>query len=124
MATASRTLDGLSPMPPRPAFCAAKDMARGEGEAENRAESGWAGDCVKDAGDTMLRGGKPVGLAVGEIMLAKAPPGDRVVPKPKLLRGEGDGRLANELCDIGDGAEVMAKPLPRGLGDASDIFPN
>lgn len=120
MATARRRLAGLSLMLPKPAFCAASDIASGEGDAEN-------GDREKDAGDTKLRVCNPVALGEGDPNPKELAPGEWVnptkefrgerVPREKLLRGEGDARpkLAR--------GEGIATPLVRGDGEAKDMLP-
>lgn len=98
-------------MAPNPAFCAARDMVRGDGEAVNRADSWrWAGDVENpaDRGETRL----PTGMGDGE-----AAKGDGDVAKavnPRVAPGERSAML----LDLGEGAPKLR--LLRGLGDPKD----
>lgn len=139
-------LEGLSFITPSPAFCAASDMARGDGEAENRADN-WrcAGDVEKpaDKGETRLPTGMGDGDAAkgdGDAPKAVNPrvaPGERSAmlldlgegaPKFKLLRGDGDPkdkllwgeRLGKVMLLRGDLLDVNDA---RGLGEVRDMFP-
>ena len=131
IATARRRLDGLSPMAPKPAFCAASDIANGEGDAEYlAAESGRPGDCEKDAGETKFRFCNPVALGDGEVNpreLAREGDNPRELAlegdnprelalegdKPRELPREGEGKPTKD--PRGDG--VPRVKLPRGEGE-------
>lgn len=99
IATARRILDGLSCMVPNPAFCAASDMARGDGDAVNRAGS-WR--CLGDADAEKLA--------------------DRGLTK--LPRGIEDGDAENGDCDAVNGdcdAEKAVNPRDAP-GERSAMF--
>jgi len=151
IARARRILEGLSCMVPNAAFCAASDMARGDGDAVNRADSWRCMGVVEklaDRGLTKLPTGIEDGDAEnwdcdaenGDCDAEKAvnprdAPGERSAmflgeraPKAMLARGDGDPKAMLPRGEGGGRVMLLRGEGPDvndawGDSDARDMLP-